>query len=395
MLNIEMIEAVILTAGFAISCFAFVLSLAQSHVSRTYIWLGVLFFGLILSDVSDVFALILIDPAPEVMSNLRMISFLGSFLIPPTLLMYARALTGLTLLRDTRAGLIHLILPAIAALISIGFLALPNEARVAIFLGGPMAQASTFETVIMLALFALSYAFYVQCLVYSIMAFVTEVKHREHLKNLFASTEPFEMRWITGMGLLFGSFAVLNLISLISGTFGLGFELSVLMDGFMELLINLTLAAWGLRQTPGIASFTPARTEHQIDQHIKYEKSALDTERAARISSKLNMAMERDQLFRDPNLSLMTLSKHVGVSTNYVSQSLNEHLGLSFFDFVNGWRVEASKPIILSGEQPITVIAYDVGFNSRSSFYTAFKKNTGLTPSKFSERSLSCAASSV
>ena len=257
MLNIEMIEAVILTAGFAISCFAFVLSLAQSHVSRTYIWLGVLFFGLILSDVSDVFALILIDPAPEVMSNLRMISFLGSFLIPPTLLMYARALTGLTLLRDTRAGLIHLILPAIAALISIGFLALPNEARVAIFLGGPMAQASTFETVIMLALFALSYAFYVQCLVYSIMAFVTEVKHREHLKNLFASTEPFEMRWITGMGLLFGSFAVLNLISLISGTFGLGFELSVLMDGFMELLINLTLAAWGLRQTPGIACFTP------------------------------------------------------------------------------------------------------------------------------------------
>jgi AraC-like DNA-binding protein len=131
---------------------------------------------------------------------------------------------------------------------------------------------------------------------------------------------------------------------------------------------------------------TATLTSQNLGDHIKYEKSALDTNRAARISGKLQTAMERDQLFRDPNLSLMTLSKHIGVSTNYVSQSLNEHLGVSFFDFVNGWRVEASKPMILNAGQPITVIAYEVGFISRSSFYTAFKKNTGLTPSKFSAK---------
>lgn len=395
MLNIGMIGAAISIAGFAISCFAFVLSVAQCHMSRTYALLGVLFFGLILSDAADMFFLFSVDPAPSILANVLMVSFLGSFLIPPALLIYVRALTGLPLVRDLREGLVHLVFPAFTGLVAIGFLALSDDARANISHGDLRIALSGFEAAIAVAPLILPIAFYLQCFVYAVLAFATEMKHRERLKDLFASTEPYEMRWITGMGLLFGSFAVLNLLSLVSQRLGFEFRLPILLDGLMELLIVLALATWGLRQSPGRAGVMSAQNDHRLGQHIKYEKSALDKDRAARISGKLNTAMERDQLFRDPNLSLMTLSRHIGVSTNYVSQTLNEHLGVSFFDFVNGWRVEASKPIILSGEQPITVIAYDVGFNFRSSFYTAFKKNTGMTPSKFNEQDQGYAAPSI
>ena len=58
-------------------------------------------------------------------------------------------------------------------------------------------------------------------------------------------------------------------------------------------------------------------------------------------------------------------------------------MGQSFFDYVNGWRIEEAKPLIRNGEQTVLAIAYEVGFNSRSSFYAAFKKQTGVTPSAY------------
>ena len=104
---------------------------------------------------------------------------------------------------------------------------------------------------------------------------------------------------------------------------------------------------------------------------------------AARIASKLKRAMSEHQLHLDANLSLWALSKQVGVSDNYVSQVLNEEIGQNFFDFVNGYRVQAAQARLISSDETILNIAYDTGFNSRSSFYTAFKKTTGQTPTAF------------
>lgn len=395
MLNTGILGAAIEIAGFSIACFALVLSFSQRRLSHIYALLAFLFLALMLSFVSDISSFLLIDPSRAVSDRVIMLSYSSSFLIPPALLVYVRALTGQSLMDSSREALVHLTLPAIAVLVAMGFLALSEATRATFVTGQKVVPEAGFETTIAVALFILSFAFYLQCILYVLLTFSTQVKHRERLKELFASTEPYEIRWISGMAILYGSFAVLNLLSLASGLLGFQAQLPPLADSLLELLIVLTLAAWGLRQSPGISGQTAAPMGQNLSDHIKYEKSALDTNRAARISRKLQAAMENDQLFRDPNLSLMSLSKHIGVSTNYVSQSLNEHLGLSFFDFVNRWRVEASKPMILDAEQPITVIAYEVGFNSRSSFYTAFKKNTGMTPSKFSGQSANYAAYST
>lgn len=115
----------------------------------------------------------------------------------------------------------------------------------------------------------------------------------------------------------------------------------------------------------------------------KYQKSALDDERRARIASKIEKAMTKEKLYRNPMLTLRNLSDHVGASENYISQVLNEHFERKFYDFVNSWRVKEACELLDANTMTVLMIGEEVGFNSRSTFNAAFKKETGLSPSEY------------
>ncbi|MFK7834986.1 MAG: helix-turn-helix domain-containing protein [Sulfitobacter sp.] len=381
MLNTSMLATAIEIAGFSVSSCALVMGLTQRRLSRAYVMLSVLFFALMLSKASDAAILMFDNPAQMFTDGLWMLSFTASFFIPPALLIYVRCLTGAALCHSRTEMAAHLALPLAAMLTAFVFLTLPDDARAFVSTGEATVTGMDQAAIAIFAILILVFAFYIQCLAYMFLTCSTQMTRRRLLKDIFASTERYEVRWITWIAVLLGVFGGLNLIAYVSSLFGAKTWLPMAVNGVLELLIVLTLAIWGLRQSPGMTG--KSEFERSVKQHTKYERSALDTERAARISRKLQGAMTADQVFRDPNLSLISLSQHIGVSTNYVSQTLNEHLGLSFFDFVNRWRVEAAKPMIMEGRQQIAMIAYEVGFNSRSSFYTAFKKNTGVTPSVY------------
>jgi AraC-like DNA-binding protein len=83
---------------------------------------------------------------------------------------------------------------------------------------------------------------------------------------------------------------------------------------------------------------------------------------------------------------LSQLAQQLGTSANYLSQIINEQLKVNFYDFVNGYRVEEAKRLMCSTERQntnILKIALDSGFNSKSAFYTAFKKATSITPTQY------------
>ncbi len=374
--------AAIEIAGFSICCFALILSVTQWRLMAAYGLLACLFLTLMLSDLFDVASIVVRDMGPGTAAQLLVVSYISAFFVSPALLIYVRSVTGQSLVRGRGEALAHLALPGVAALSGAALVLLVPPAT-AVGVPPPVDEAPGIVILFVGLIEALPFAFYLQCMIYAALVMRAQMRHRERLKDLFASTEPHEIRWITGMAILFGSFAILNLLSLVNARLDGALGLPGAVDSALELMIVLTLGLWGLRQSPGLAELAADADAHDEITHVKYEKSALDPERADRIARKLHVAMDRDQLFRDANLSLMGLSQHVGVTTNYVSQTLNAHLGISFFDFVNGWRVEASKPMIVQGDQPITLIAYEAGFNSRSSFYTAFKKNTGMTPSQY------------
>lgn len=118
----------------------------------------------------------------------------------------------------------------------------------------------------------------------------------------------------------------------------------------------------------------------------KYLKSALTAERSHRIIDKLQTFMQTEKPFLDNNLKLPSLAKKLDLSTNHLSQVINEQFHMNFYDSVNEYRISEAKTILASSEThevSIVEVALEVGFNSKSTFYAAFKKNTSMTPLQY------------
>lgn len=118
----------------------------------------------------------------------------------------------------------------------------------------------------------------------------------------------------------------------------------------------------------------------------KYERYADLPRETSRIIAELQAAMEKRRLYRNSELKLNELSAILSLSTHQLSQLLNQELGLSFYDFVNQYRVkEAQTRLADPASRHLTIlsIALDAGFNSHASFYRIFKKATGMTPTAF------------
>lgn len=101
---------------------------------------------------------------------------------------------------------------------------------------------------------------------------------------------------------------------------------------------------------------------------------------------RLSRYFEVEKPFLDPKLKLSETAKVIGLTSQRLSELVNQHFGKSFTDIINGYRVGEVKRILL--EQKYDVydmdgIAHLSGFQSRSNLTRVFKKHTGLTPSEF------------
>ncbi|MEO0572704.1 MAG: helix-turn-helix domain-containing protein [Bacteroidota bacterium] len=116
----------------------------------------------------------------------------------------------------------------------------------------------------------------------------------------------------------------------------------------------------------------------------KYKSNKLDSTLAESIGKQLEFVITTNKLYLNSNLSLQKVAQLLKVSTFKISQTLNEYLGTNFNDYINSFRIDAAKEMILQNDSyTFEAIAMECGFNSKSTFYSAFKKQTGMTPSRF------------
>ena len=124
-------------------------------------------------------------------------------------------------------------------------------------------------------------------------------------------------------------------------------------------------------------------TEKGLPRANQTRAALLSAERMQLIASKLEHAMKEDKLFLQDNLSLNKLSESISETENHISETLSQFLHTKFFQFVNSFRIEEAKKALQDSDKLITSIAFDVGFNSKSTFNTAFKKIVGDSPSAY------------
>ena len=115
----------------------------------------------------------------------------------------------------------------------------------------------------------------------------------------------------------------------------------------------------------------------------KYKNKEIDKETLHLMEQKMSIIMEKE-LFLNSNFSLEEAAKELKVTKHILSQYVNEIVGKSFSSLVKEYRIEKAKQL-LQTEKNYTIesLGYDIGFNSKSTFFTAFKKITGLTPAEY------------
>jgi AraC-like DNA-binding protein len=103
-------------------------------------------------------------------------------------------------------------------------------------------------------------------------------------------------------------------------------------------------------------------------------------------TKRLENLMIEEQLFKNPNLKLHDLAQEMNISGHQLSQFLNENVGKNFTLFVNEYRIQEACNILKSETNlSIEGISSEVGFNSKSTFFVAFKKAKGMTPALYQQ----------
>ncbi len=254
--------------------------------------------------------------------------------------------------------------------------------------------------------------FIIQIAGYLILSFRLLRAHSRAIRQNYSSLELINLVWLRNLLVLFMfQLGIFSLVTVLLPVYGIFVQAAY----FYNLTVVVIIYFMGYKGISQTKIFTtsilfppeePAQTGNSgmkpveaatmppkgFEEGEKYAKSSLNDEQAAAILSKLTQLMEKEKPHLEMGLTLPMLSKMLDVSPNHLSQVINGKLNKSFFDFVNRYRVEETKKALISPEADrfsILGIAMDAGFNSKSSFYTAFKKHTGVTPSQFKERLLS------
>lgn len=299
-------------------------------------------------------------------------------ILPPVVFYYVAAKTAELPTSTIRWR--DIALPIAGGLVMIGFWLLPAHAKTSMLVEGEL-PAGIAPATLALATFVLIFCWVVSSCVYLVATLRRLRDYRSKLRSLYSNLDDRELLWL--------DWFVASLVALWAVTAVTFVAENTVFDRVLveELVYGLTVCL--LLFVMAFASIVPPETAPEEPAastetpEAKYARSALSSEHAKQLATRIRSAMTKDALYLDPNLSLQKLSRHVGALPNQVSQTLNEQIGSTFFDYIAHHRIEAAKPLIAEGAESSLAVSLDVGFNSRSTFYKAFKRETGMTPKDF------------
>ncbi|MEM7298095.1 MAG: helix-turn-helix transcriptional regulator [Bacteroidota bacterium] len=134
--------------------------------------------------------------------------------------------------------------------------------------------------------------------------------------------------------------------------------------------------------------FTKKKDPSFQNRHMKYGNKKIEESEAKQLTETMHQLIIENELFKDANLKLPDLASQLNVLPHLLSQLLNDNLEKNFTLYINEYRIGHAKKLISSSSNlKLEAIGYECGFNSKSTFYTAFKKVTGVTPAQFKEES--------
>lgn len=223
---------------------------------------------------------------------------------------------------------------------------------------------------------------------YSVLSYRKLIQREKVLEENFSDTDRINMNWlryaILGVVSVFITAALVSIFREVLG-FQFPFNADIL---FYSIVVGFVVYVGysGIRQQD-LFSNTTVSEEELVKTESEYKKSSLKLHIATVKHDELLALMKEKKPFLNPKLTLNDLAKSLSISTNHLSQIINQYEEVNFHDFVNKYRVEEfiqraqnNKSFSLLGH------AFDAGFNSKSTFNSVFKKFKSVTPSQYIAR---------
>lgn len=240
----------------------------------------------------------------------------------------------------------------------------------------------------------LSIAWNISGIVYVTLSLIKLRKHKKNIADQFSYTEKINLDWLR--------YLILGLSCVwIAVIFGKGEQV------FATVVVYVFFIGYfGIKQTGifshhlSIPDTSPQpSTENEIEETPysipttestlekgKYLKSGLNENELFTIHDQLTSLMQKERLYTNPELTLADTAQQLKVHPNYLSQVINSVVKKNFYDYINSQRVEEFSRLVMNPQnQKYTLLslAYECGFNSKTSFNRNFRKVTGLSPSEY------------
>ena len=297
-------------------------------------------------------------------------------LLGPALYFYDYASMSPNKAIDKRLTALALSGPILVLLAMLPFIFMISPAE-KLDLANPATRDPELWQIAVLTCLSATIVFILFTVVFLLMALKLHNSHRQQLMERFSEIENRSLEWFRVVLMIWGAVWLMYAVEFFLGAlgwfwFGSGKLLPILEAAALAIFIQKALSQKVLNEADkGLPRASQPRT------------ALLSSERMQMIASKLKQAMEVDKLFLQDNLSLNKLSESISETENHISETLSQFLNTKFFQFVNGFRIEEAKNALQDKNKLITTIAFDVGFNSKSTFNTAFKKIVGYSPSAY------------
>ena len=215
-------------------------------------------------------------------------------------------------------------------------------------------------------------------IIYVLACFWVEYRLRQRQKQIYSMISNNELRWAE---IVLGGFFIHWLWSFAGYFLGeyLSGEMNDLvgtLNNYLTVILVNVLFAFGVINTrqllhvEPVEEITKASEVSQLNEKIQI----------------IEQAIHQKKIYLESQINLERFSDQIGLRTRDVSAIINSHYNSNFFEFINGYRVEEAKRLLVADESKddtILDIIYKSGFNSQSAFHRFFKRITRMTPSEY------------
>ena len=233
----------------------------------------------------------------------------------------------------------------------------------------------------------------VSILAYLLAIYLLLLRHQRNIREYFSNaSQKITLSWVFFMVLTFSlSYLIFLFVPLLPLDNFSADQVVFWYNQFNMALLGFLLLIFGLLQ-PLIYTNAPVSSrERQNLEEAKYGKGRLEVPAMQLLAVDIRKYLDERKPWLDPDYNLEQMARDLNQTRHHLSQTINEQMGKNFFQLVNQYRVAEFKRLVLDphlSHLTFLGLAFDAGFNSKSSFNRIFKEETGVTPSEYKQQVL-------